>query len=117
MQVRFTNVVFEEDLLDSISKMFYDRKMLFEQEMLQVLQLNLTEVIAVKLNSFHNMSNTAVASFVVVMNTTQFSLNETKQRLSDVVSNGEYKSMTIDQGFDFQLEGMDIPYFLYFLHN
>ena len=89
------------------------QKTLFEREMLEVLQRNLTEVIAVKLRSFNNMSNDAVASFVIVMDRTNFTLNETKNRLSDVVVNGFYQSMTIKKDFDFELEG-NVFQLLYF---
>ena len=101
MQVN-ANIPYKEDLSNSMSKLFNDQKMLFEQETQKALR-HLTWVMAVKLDSFKNVSNVAVASLVVVtMSKTESQLNETILALSNATKNGVYQSLVIDGVMDIQ---------------
>ena len=103
--------MFEAALADINSPLFHEKKIRLEKEIMEALSSNVSEIMAVKVNTFHNMSNNVVLNFVVVMNKTNLlPLNETIAILSNAVASGAYQTFTIDKGFNFNITGM------YFCH-
>ena len=121
-------MMFEAALANINSPLFHEKKIRLEKEIMEALSSNVSEIMAVKVNTFHNMSNNVVLNFVVVMNKTNLlPLNETIAILSNAVASGAYQTFTIDKGFNFNITGMyfhHIPFvflftslFLFFLFS
>ena len=105
MSVKIVNMTYKHGFSDAHSKLYHETKKMVQDEVLRVLQKDVSHVMGVKLVSFRNTTGHVVASLIIVMNKTGVELfNVTKQELYDAMRNGTFRSFDIDKYFDFDIK-------------
>ena len=111
--MRTFNMTFVRDLLNSMSKIFVRTAMKIERELLQVMRVNNSDVVAIRVHQFKNdtdmFNGNVIIKFIIILNNNATLNNRTAHRLSQSLRNAIYRRnftmLSVDSRFNVTVRG------------
>lgn len=116
--MRVVNMTFVQGLMNAMSKMFVQRAMKIERELLPIMRANNSDVVAIRVHRFRNgrnathmmmSNNTVIINFIIILKDNATRDNNTafrfRQALRNAIDRRNFTTLSADVNFNVTIKG------------